>query len=266
VSLSSHGTEDGTLHVFDVSKAKLVDVRIPRIALMGGSLAWRADASGFWYTRYPAPGERADEDLRFYQEVWFHQIGRTLDSRDLGGVFADDRIVENFLSSSPDGKWVLDRAQRGDGGEWEIFVRSQDDGAWWRLAAIPDQIVDAALDDDQIFLLSRKDAPHGQILMLPLAWGATVSQATVVVPASPLAIEGLAVTDGRVWVLDMDGGVSGLRAFDLDGAPHRIVELPPICAINQVVRLGDDEVAYPVETFVSPPAWWVARDGERGPR
>src|SRR5207245_1273212 len=179
VSLSSHGTEDGTLHVFDVSTAKLVDVRIPRITLMGGSLAWRADASGFWYTRYPAPGERADEDLRFYQEVWFHQIGRTLDSRDLGGVFADDRIVENFLSSSPDGKWVLDRAQRGDGGEWEIFIRSQDDGAWWRLAAIPDQIVDAALDDDQIFLLSRKDAPHGQILMLPLAWGATVSQATV---------------------------------------------------------------------------------------
>src|SRR5438445_4173968 len=29
VSLSSHGTEDGTLHVFDVSTAKLVDVRIP---------------------------------------------------------------------------------------------------------------------------------------------------------------------------------------------------------------------------------------------
>ncbi len=266
VSLSSHGTENGTLHLYDVPTGELVDVRIPRITLMGGSLAWRGDAGGFWYTRYPAPGERGDEDLRFYQEVWFHEIGATEDRRDLAGVFADDRIVENVLSSSADGRWVVDRAGRGDGGEWEVFVRPQDGGAWWMLAAIPDQIVDAALGRDEIFLLSRKDAPNGQILRLPLAQGATVARASVVVPASPLTIEGLAMTDGRLWVLDMDGGVSGLRAFDLGGAPQAPVELPPICAISQLVRLGDDEVGYPVETFVSPPAWWVARDGEQARR
>jgi prolyl oligopeptidase len=267
VSLSSHGTEDGTLHLFEVSTGKLVDVRIPRITLMGGgSLAWRGDAGGFWYTRYPAPGERGEEDLLFYQEVWFREIGATDDRQDLAGVFADDRIVENELSSSPDGRWVLDRAQRGDGGEWELFVRPQDDGPWWMLAAIPDRVVDAALGRDEIFLLSRSDAPNGQILRLPLAQGATVAEASIVVPTSPLAIEGLTVTDGKLWVLDMDGGASGLRAFGLDGAQLPPVELPPICAIDQVVRLGDDEVGYPVQTFISPPAWWVARDGEQVPR
>ena len=145
VSLSSHGTEDGTLHVFDASTGELVDVRIPRVTLMGGSLAWRGDSGAFWYTRYPAPGERAEEDLRFYQEVWFHEIGGNEDRQDLAGVFADDRIVENLLSSSPDGRWVLDRAARGDGGEWEVFVRPQAGGDWWMVAAIADQIVDAAL-------------------------------------------------------------------------------------------------------------------------
>lgn len=263
VSLSSHGTEQGTLHLYGASTGELVDAPIPRIQLMGGgSLAWRADERGFWYTRYPAPGERPDEDLPFFQEVWFHEIGATEDRRDLAAVFADDRIVENVLSSSADGRWVLDRAQRGDGGEWELFVRPQDEGGWWMLASIPDRIVDAALGRDEIFLLSRKDAPNGQVLRLPLTPGATTGDATVVVPASSVAIEELVVTDGRLWVLDMDGGVSGLRAFDLDGAPQPAVALPPTCAIEELVRLGDDEVGWSVETFVSPPAWWVARDGE----
>lgn len=266
VSLSSHGTEDGTLHVFDASTGERVDVPIPRITLMGGSLAWRGDSGAFWYTRYPAPGERADEDLRFYQEVWFHEIGVTEDRRDLAGVFADDRIVENLLSSSPDGRWVLDRAARGDGGEWEVFVRPQAGGDWWMVAAIPDQIVDAVCRREEIFLLSRKDASNGQILRLPLAPGATVAGASDVVPGSSLAIEGLAVTDGGVWVLDMDGGASGLRRFTLDGAPLPPVELPPLCAIDSLVCLGDDRVAYAVETFVSPPAWWVAADGGSDPR
>lgn len=266
VSLSEHGTENGTLHLFDTSSGEVVDARIPRITVMGGSLAWRGDSRAFWYTRYPAPGERDDEDLPFYQEVWFHEIGGTDDRRDLAGVFADDRIVENFLSSSPGGRWVVDLAQRGDGGEWEVFVRAQDAGDWWMLAAIPDRIVGAAMGRDEIFLLSRKDAPNGQILRLPLSPPTTVQDASIVVPESSLAIEGLAVTDSRLWVLDMDGGVSGLRSFDLDGTPRPGIDLPSVCAIDSIVRLADDEVGYPVETFVTPREWWVVRDGEGVPR
>jgi prolyl oligopeptidase len=266
VSLSEHGTEDGTLHVFDTETGEVVDVRIPRITVMGGSLAWRGDSRAFWYTRFPAPGERGDEDLRFYQEVWFHEIGEEDDRRDLAGVFADDRIVENVLSSSPDGRWVLDLAQRGDGGEWEVFVRAQDADDWWMLAAIPDRIVGATMGRDEIFLLSRKGAPNGQILRLALSRATTVQDSSVVVPESSLAIEGLAVTDSTLRVLDMDGGLSSLRSFDLDGTRRADVDLPTVCAIDSIVRLDDDEVGYSVETFVSPPAWWVIRDGEGVPR
>ena len=268
VSLSSHGTEEGTLHLYDSRTGDLVDVQIPRVngGTAGGSMAWRGDSTGFWYTRHPAPGERRDEDGEFFEEVWFHEIDGTTDRQDLAGVFADDRIVENFLASSPDGRWVLDRAQKGDGGEWQLFVRPQDGGDWWVLADIPDKVVDAAFGPDAIFLLSSKDAPHGQILRLPMAPGATVADAAVHVPHSALTIEGLAVTDGRLWVLDMDGGTSGLRAFSHDGEPLPSVELPPVCAIDRVTRLGDDLVAYSVETFVSPHSWWVAADAEVAPR
>jgi prolyl oligopeptidase len=269
VSLSSHGTEDGTLHVYDATTGDLVDVQIPRVnsGTAGGSIGWRNDSTAFWYTRHPAPGERRDEDRGFFQEVWFHEIGGTTDDRqDLGGVFADDRIVENFLSTSPDGRWTLDRAQKGDGGEWQLFVRPQDGGEWWMLAGIPDKVVDAAFGPDSIFLLSSKDAPHGQILKLPMVAGATMADATVVVPHSTLTIEALAVSDGRLWVLDTDGGPSGLRVFSHDEEPLPAVEVPPVCAIEGLTRLGDDQVAYSVETFVSPRSWWVSSDSDAAPR
>lgn len=43
-------------------------------------------------------------------------------------VFAGNRIAENFLGASPDGQWVVDRVQRGDGGEWQVFVCAQAGG------------------------------------------------------------------------------------------------------------------------------------------
>ena len=58
-----------------------------------------------------------------------------------------------------------------------------------------------------------------------LAPGATVADAVVVVPHSALTIEGLTVTDGRLWVLDIDGGPRA-RAFGHDGVPLPTVERP----------------------------------------
>lgn len=107
VSLSSHGTEDGTLHVYDTTTSELADTVIPGVnsGTAGGSLAWRHDGQGYWYTRHPQPGTVADEDLGFDQDVWFHRLGSRPeeDGRELSGVFADSRITENFLSASADG-------------------------------------------------------------------------------------------------------------------------------------------------------------------
>ena len=164
VSMSSNGTEDGTLHVYDSATGELSDAVIPHVnsGTAGGSLAWRHDAQGFWHTRHPAPGTVPDEDLGFDQDVWFHRLGSSPadDERDLSGVFADGRITENFLSASADGRWVMDRAQKGDGGEWQVFVRPQGDGSGWRLVAdIDDTCIRAAFGGASLFLLSVKDAP-----------------------------------------------------------------------------------------------------------
>jgi prolyl oligopeptidase len=270
VSLSSHGTEDGTLHLYDATTGDEVDVRIPRVnsGTAGGSVAWRGDSGGLWYTRHPGRDERPAEDIGFYQEIWFHEIGGTApDRRDLSEAVADERIVEHILSSSADGRWVLALAALGDGGEWQLFLRSQEDGgAWWMLADISDKVIRAAFGGDTIFLLSKKDAPRGRVLRLPLEPGVTVADAQVAVPESPLAIETIAATDARIWTLDQDGGPSGLRAFTHEGHQLAPVAVPPVSSIQELSTLGADTIAYSVESFVSPRSWWVMSDADDAPR
>ena len=160
VSLSEHGTEDGSLHVVDVESGEVVDEPIPHVNLMGGSMAWRQDGSGFWYTRCADPA-----GLR--QQVWFHELGGADDQPDVPEGFADPEIAENFLTASPDGRWLMDRVQKGDGGEWQVFVRRQEpEGTWWQLADIPDKCPYAVLGTGALYLLSRRDAPRGKVLRL----------------------------------------------------------------------------------------------------
>jgi prolyl oligopeptidase len=263
VSLSEHGTEDGSLHVFDVESGEVVDEPIPHVNLMGGSMAWRHDGSGFWYTHCADPAG-------FRQQVWFHEIGGAQDRVDVARGFADELIAENLLSASPGGRWLMDRVQKGDGGDWQVFIRSQrSDGAWWQLADTPDKCTYAVLGTDTLYLLSRRDAPHGKVLRLPLTDGATVADSDEIVPASHVVIEDLTVTHGTVWVADMDGGPQQLRAFDLDGTPLPTPQLPPVSSVSsyfaRLSRLGPDRLAYLCESFTEPPIWWVAAD-EEAPR
>jgi prolyl oligopeptidase len=260
VSLSEHGTEDGTLHVYDVESGKLVDEPIAHVNLMGGSVAWRHDGSGFWYTRCADPAG-------FRQQVWFRDLGDTGDQLDFAGPFADERIAENYLSSSPDGRWVMDRVQKGDGGEWQVFLRSQGvDGSWWQVADITDRCTHAVAGTDALYLLSFRDAPHGKVLRLPLATGNTVAGAVEIVSPGATVIEDLAVTGDTVWVVDMDGGPQQVRAFDSSGGPLPPVEIPPISSVSsyfsRVSTLGTDRIAWSCESFTQPATWWVAARGE----
>ena len=260
VSLSEHGTEDGSLHIYDVGSGEVIDEPIPHVNLMGGSVAWRHDGSGFWYTRCTDPAG-------FRQQVWFRELGDTADRVDLAGPFADERIAENYLSASPDGRWLMDRVQKGDGGQWQVFLRGQGvDGSWWPVADIPDKCLQAVAGPDALYLLSFRDAPHGKVLRLPLASGTTVADADEIVPAGDAVIEDLAVTRDTIWVVDMDGGPQQVRAFDGNGAPLPPVEIPPMTSVSsysaRITALGPDQIAWSRESFTEPATWWVAARGE----
>src|SRR5260370_1155009 len=179
---------------------------------------------------------------------------------DLAGRFADERIAEHRLSASPDGHWVMDRVQRGDSGEWQVFLRGQEaSGSWWLVADVSGKCVRAVLGPHALYLLSLRDAPRGRVLRLSLTSGGTIAGAEEIVPAGHTVIADLAVTGDTVWVVDMDGGPQQVRAFDGQGAPLAGVEIPPMSSVSShyagLVALGPDLIAWPRESFTEPATW-----------
>ena len=77
-AMSEDGAEDAAAHVYDVATGKELSDVVPRVngGTAGGSMAWNADGTGFYYTRYPQGNERPAEDANFYQQVYFTSWAR----------------------------------------------------------------------------------------------------------------------------------------------------------------------------------------------
>ncbi len=265
MSLSKNGSEDGTLHVYEVATGKEIDTPIPRVQYptAGGSLAWAADGKGFWYTRYP--GEEAPEAGRhFNMQVYFHRVGAdwNSDALALGAKNGLERVSEVFLDNRYGRKAILASVQRGDGGEWAFYVLGKDTPPI-QVATYADRIVYAAIGpDDALYGISRSDAPNGKIVKLkPPFAGEALAKAAVIVPEGEVAILSggaeqhvldLSLSQARLFVRDIVGGPNQVRVFDLDGKALGKLPLPDIAANSEIEPLASGKVLFDVSTYLRP--------------
>lgn len=257
VSMSENGSEDGSVHVFEVATGKKLPDVIPRVqyATGGGDVAWNKETTGFYYTRYPQGNERPLEDANFYQQVYFHQLGTpaSADTYVLGKEFP--RIAEIQLDTTPDGRYHLATVANGDGGEFNHYVLNPA-GQWTQVTQFSDQIKTAVLGgNDWLYLLSYENAPMGKILAVPLS-NPQLFAAKIVIPESAVAIESIHPTTSRLYVVDNIGGPSQIRVFDRAGNFQSNVPLPPIASVNGVIALENNEILFSSETYLTPRAWY----------
>jgi prolyl oligopeptidase len=259
VSLSKGGSEAGDLHVYDVATAGEMGEAIPGVqkGTGGGSSAFAPDGLGLWYTRYPRGSEHAPEDAGFYQQVWFHRMGtRTeADTCELGQGLP--KIAEIVLETKEDGKWAVAEVKNGDGGEVAYYLRPTSPGSpWVQVSGFSDKIVRFAFGrDDAIYLMSRMGSPKGRILRLPLEGPPSLKSAVEIVKESEGSIQGFLPTDSRIYVSDVLGGPSEVRAFDLDGKRLPDLPLPPVSTVHEMVAADGDDILLENGSYLELPGW-----------
>ena len=262
VSLSEGGSEEGTVHVYEVTTGKETGDVVPRVnkGTGGGSVTWNADGSGFFYTRYPADGERPKQDMDFYQQVYFHKLGSLLrsDTYSLGKEFP--RIAETVLQTSADGRYVLAQVANGDGGEFAHYLLDlslgRSDG-WKQLTQFSDKITEAVFGKDQaLYLLSKNNAPRGRVLRLPLV-APSLAKVETVVPESDAAIEAVVPSATLLYVIDSMGGPSRIRVFDQKAHSHGEVGVLPTSAVYGATSLRGDNLLYNNQSYLAPGAWYL---------
>ncbi|HEY2662617.1 MAG TPA: prolyl oligopeptidase family serine peptidase [Caulobacteraceae bacterium] len=254
VSLSKGGSEDGTLHIYDVASGQEIGQPIPRVQYptAGGSLAWAQDSRGFWYTRYPSEDAPVTE-RHFNLQLYFHALaaepaqppgaGRIhlfghhataaaaapltpgdwrVDPLALGAKDGLERVSEIFLDNRYGRGVIMASVQRGDGGEWAHYLLRRGKPPAL-ISTYADKIVYATVGpDDAVYGVSRAGAPNGKIVKLKLKGlklGATLANAPVIVPESNVAI----LTDGAAYNrpdLTLDHGHLIVR--DIVGGPNQL--------------------------------------------
>ncbi|HEY0797890.1 MAG TPA: hypothetical protein VGD50_02010, partial [Candidatus Baltobacteraceae bacterium] len=111
--LSKNGDEWSTLHVLDVASGQLLSEAVLRTR--SSSVAWFADESGFYYTRFPPASAYG---MRLYR----HILGADSAHDEL--IFGEGRAGEDWLhvTLSENDRWLVVTAQRG----WsatDVYVR-----------------------------------------------------------------------------------------------------------------------------------------------
>jgi prolyl oligopeptidase len=273
VSLSSGGSEMGDVHVYRVPSGEQIDVVIPRVngGTAGGDLAWMADDSGFYYTRYPRPGERPDEDLLFYQQVYQHTLGTP--GEDDAYVIGKDfpKIAATRLKVDPATGRLLVWSQYGDSNTFAMWLR-QPDGAWRQFSEFGDGAIEAEFGpDDAIYVISREEAPRGKVLRLDAA-DPDLATAEVVVPESDGAVSNsfysrhspdFLVAGDRLYLVMQVGGPNELRVYTLDGERLDPPEQLPVSTVFGLTLAGGSDIYFGNESYVAMQKWFrfSAQDG-----
>jgi prolyl oligopeptidase len=260
--LSRGGDELSTLHVVEVASGRVLDDRIPDTRF--SSVAWLPDASGFYYTRYPAKGSVPPGEERYNSRVRFHVLGN--DPNDDPVVFGEGREpTDRFdLSLSRDGRFLLVHVHQGWAKTILFVLDRTQDGALRSTGEEREAIFLGELADRRLYVLTNWEAPNWQVLELDPATLELDSARTVVAEREETIVDEIALVGGRLVAHELEDASSRVRAYALpDGALEREIELPGLGSVQGTPSLrtpgiagewDGDELLFGFTSFLHPPA------------
>ncbi|HET8892162.1 MAG TPA: prolyl oligopeptidase family serine peptidase [Candidatus Angelobacter sp.] len=248
---SPNGSELSTLQVIDAGSGALLAERIERTR--AASVAWLPDSSGFFYTRYPHPGEVPAGEEMYNRRVFFHHLasGGLVSNASQGGNDASgmsDPLVfpaegaelapEHWpdVSLSNDGRWLLVEVNES----WtktELYLKdlSVNGGRFQRITGGRDFLYHAKALDGQLYITTNEDAPRFRVFKAECATPERANWKEII-PESDAVIEGRAtIIAGRLFVHAIKNASSQLRLFDLEGGAVAEVAMP---ALGSIFDLG----------------------------
>jgi prolyl oligopeptidase len=260
--LSTNGDERSTLHVVDVATGRVLERdRIPRTKW--SNVSWLGDERGFYYTRYPAPGEpgydAAHEDT-YFPRVFFHRLGDdpARDALVYGGERNTDFPAPRV---SDDDRWVVLNVFRGWSRSDVLLIDRRARVAPGGLPTpIPvveghEAISSGRVHEGKLYLLTNLDAPRYRLMVADRPdRAADASRWRTVIAESADPIERYTFAGGRLLVERSQRVAARLDSYRLDGTDAREIALPVRGSIGDLdADSGAPLVALTFESFFYPP-------------
>jgi prolyl oligopeptidase len=249
--ISENGSEQSVLHVVEVETGALLPDRIPRTR--AADLAWLPDGTGFYYTRYPAPGEVPEGEEHYHRAVFLHRLG-TDPARDPLVFRPAEKEHWPGVSLSPDGRWlVIGVARTFD--QTDLYLQDLPTGsAPVAVARDLPATFDGEVVRGRLYLRTNLDAPTYRLYLVDPERPARDGWREIIPPRPDAVLESVRITGSALAVSYLERASSRLRLADLDGGGMREVPLPAIGSLFGLSGEWDgEEVFYGFTSYTVPP-------------
>ncbi|MDD9938253.1 MAG: prolyl oligopeptidase family serine peptidase [Myxococcales bacterium] len=271
--IADKGDERAVLHVVRVDDGVVSPLRIHHAKWSG--VSWLNDGSGFYYTRYPAPGEPghdAEQEDTYFSRVFFHRLGDDPvdDARIFGSdlktdvpfaaVGSDDRyvVLMNFRGWTATDVFLLDRGRKPA----ERVVAPDAEHPLVTIQQGVDARTSGVVHRGTLYLLTNDGAPRRRLLAVaPERAGDPRARRELILEARG-TVEDWALTRDGIALHYVENMGSRVALFDLEGESRGDLELPSRGSIGSLAgdRRGD-QLAFVFSSFFYPPALIGAHGG-----
>jgi prolyl oligopeptidase len=220
--LSKDGSEDSVLHILRTADGTDLPERIANTE--GANPAWLDDGSGFFYNqltgKVDTPERYLDSQARFHRLGADPETDPILMKRGLDPKVQYEKIQAPGIETSYGSRYAL-LALSDVRSESRLLIAPVADAAanrarWVPVAEFDDEVTDAVIDGETLYLLANKGHPRGRILQASVSAPAVAGAREAVAQGSAV-IEGLARARDGVYLRMMDGGIAGLKRLGRDG-------------------------------------------------
>lgn len=250
--LSENGSEESVLHVLELDTGRHFPDRIPR--MRAASLAWLPDNRGFYYSRYPGPGEVPPGEEQYHRAIYLHLLG-TEPSTD--PLIFKPVAKEHWpgVSLSPDGRWLLiDVARTFD--QTDLYVQDlASGGELVPVARDLPAVFEGEIAHGRLFLRTNLDAPTYRLYLVDPAHPERRGWREIVAPRDDVVLQSVEVASDKLALGYLERASSRLRLTGLDGGAVEEVTLPVLGSLFGVeAEWNGREVFYGFSSYTIPPS------------
>ena len=237
--MSDDGSEESTLRVRDVVDRQGSAPTRSR-ARASCSLAWTPDGRGFYYTRYPAPGEVPADEEKYHRSVFYHRLGD--DPAKDRKLFGDGRDKTDWpgVDLSPDGRWLAITVSQG----WsksEVYVVDVRAGGKPVAVAAGETRSSASsrCSTTACMLFTTSGAPRGRVFAVDPARPAARALEASSSSSRARCCRAVVYFRGGLAIASLQDAALRLRLYSADGAPRGDIPLPGLGALTALTGARD---------------------------
>ena len=235
VGVSAGGSENAVIHILEADTGKELPETIDRARF--GAIVWRTDNRSFFYNRLQklAPGQpETDYEQKSIDSL--HVVGTDADKDVPAFGFGLSPKAEiaaadvPFVLPTSNSRWAIGLVAHGVLNEVTMYKAPTDevgkpDTPWEKICDVSDDVTSFAVDGDEIYLLSHKDAPHFKVLKTSLSHP-DVEHAEVVLPEGAPVIKDIETAQDGLYVQETDGTLGVLKRLSYQAGKPEEVQLP----------------------------------------